>query len=271
MSTKIYYFSGTGNSLHVSRILANMLPDCTLTPIIGTLKSAKRETRADAVGLVFPIYAFSIPEPVKQFLLSRKLPSASYIFAISTRKCSSKVFRYVNKILSKNWQSLDAYFSVEMAENYLPVFKMPSNDEIFHLEEKMLTKMESIKKDIVSGKKNRPKDSLLVTLFANTLFPLLTFLHHKTHYFNIDQSFFAEATCNGCKVCEEVCLGERIRMKDDKPEWDNTKECTFCFSCIQYCPCQAIQIRNRRTDRKGRYHHPEVTYKDIANQKVAAV
>ena len=221
MSTNIFYFSGTGNSLHVSRILAKMLPDVTLTPIIGALKSPQSEARYDAIGFVLPIYAFSIPEPVKRFLLNGNFQSASYIFAISTRRCSAKVFRYINRLLARKWQSIDACFSVEMAENYLPIFKMPSDDEISNLETRMITKMESIKNDIESRRKNQPKDSIPVGLFANTLFPIMTFLHHKTHYFNIDKSLYVEPKCNGCKVCEEVCLGERIKVRDGRPEWDN--------------------------------------------------
>ena len=35
MSIEIYYFSGTGNSLHVAQQLRKRLPDCTLIPILS--------------------------------------------------------------------------------------------------------------------------------------------------------------------------------------------------------------------------------------------
>ncbi|HQE93577.1 MAG TPA: hypothetical protein PLH19_12095 [Anaerolineae bacterium] len=38
MSTQIYYFSGTGNSLHVARELEKRLPETSLVPIISVLK-----------------------------------------------------------------------------------------------------------------------------------------------------------------------------------------------------------------------------------------
>ena len=271
MKTTIYYFSGTGNSLHVSRVLAKILSDTTLIPITAALKFPKIETEADIVGMIFPIYAFSIPEPVKQFLTKTNFKSASYVFAISTRGCSSKVFRYINSLLSNSERTLDAFFSVQMAENYLPMFRMPSPDEISRMESQMLSKLESVRREISAKNKIIPKDNFSVFLLANTLFPLLTFLNHKTKYSHLDTSLYSNSECDGCKVCEEVCLGDRIRVKSGLPEWDKEKPCTFCLACIHYCPCKAIQIRNRRTDRKNRYHHPEVDYKDIAEQKIPLI
>jgi flavodoxin len=37
MSTAIYYFSGTGNSLHVARELQQRLPESRLIPIVRLL------------------------------------------------------------------------------------------------------------------------------------------------------------------------------------------------------------------------------------------
>jgi len=37
MSTEIYYFSGTGNSLHVAKELQKRLPETNLIPIVSLL------------------------------------------------------------------------------------------------------------------------------------------------------------------------------------------------------------------------------------------
>lgn len=42
---------------------------------------------------------------------------------------------------------------------------------------------------------------------------------------------------------------------------------------INYCPQQAIQIRSKfpitsRTEETDRYHHPSISYKDIAEQRL---
>ena len=89
---EIYYFSGTGNSLHVTRELSRSFPDSSLIPIMGLLNAKKIESKADTVGLVFPIHAFTFPWPVKCFLERVNFEKPSYKFAIATRDCFVMVF-----------------------------------------------------------------------------------------------------------------------------------------------------------------------------------
>jgi len=127
---EIYYFSGTGNSLQVSRELTKRFPESTLIPIISVLKDEKIEPKAETIGIVFPIHALTFPWPVKELLQKIDLKSTSYVFAIATRVCFVKVFSDMNKILKKQNRFLDAYFSFEMPENYIPIFKVYSNEKI---------------------------------------------------------------------------------------------------------------------------------------------
>jgi hypothetical protein len=54
MCTEIYYFSGTGNSLHVAKELQKRLPDAELVPILGLVGEGSVRTRGVTVGFVFP-------------------------------------------------------------------------------------------------------------------------------------------------------------------------------------------------------------------------
>lgn len=56
MGTEIYYFSGTGNSLHVAGELQIRIPDTKLLPMVSLLNKNVIETKADIVGFVFPIH-----------------------------------------------------------------------------------------------------------------------------------------------------------------------------------------------------------------------
>jgi hypothetical protein len=85
MSTDIYYFSGTGNSLRVARELQKRIPEANLIPIVHLLRNDTIKTSADTVGFVFPNFCLSIPIPVHDFLEKVDLTSAQYIFAICTR------------------------------------------------------------------------------------------------------------------------------------------------------------------------------------------
>ena len=85
MSTEIYYFSGTGNSLYVARELQKRIPDSSLMPIVSLLHNDVICTNGDSVGIVFPVHALTISIAVKKFLRKADMKSADYIFAIATR------------------------------------------------------------------------------------------------------------------------------------------------------------------------------------------
>lgn len=85
MSTEIFYFSGTGNSLHVAREIQRRIPGTRLTPIVSLLDGEPDKTSAEAVGFVFPQYASMAPKIVDRFIKRIDLESAKYVFAVVTR------------------------------------------------------------------------------------------------------------------------------------------------------------------------------------------
>ena len=267
MSVQIYYLSGTGNSLHVARELEKRLPETALVPIISALKDDSPATTAETVGLVFPIHNLTLPIPVKRFLQQVDLSSASYLFAVATRLCSDKVFLTIDKILEKQGKSLDAYFSVEMPCTYIPLFTLPSQEAIAKMEAALQKRLDEIRAVVTNKQVDREKDDPLVFVLGHMLYPLITAFMFKVRFPDMARSFYADARCTGCGVCEKVCLAEKIRMKDGRPEWIASIDCAYCFACLHYCPVEAIQIRGRKTVTKGRYHHPEVKADDIARQK----
>jgi ferredoxin len=43
--------------------------------------------------------------------------------------------------------------------------------------------------------------------------------------------FYTDTKCNGCGICERVCLSKKIKMTDNKPIWQkNPLLCVFCLS-----------------------------------------
>lgn len=267
MSTQIYYISGTGNSLHVARELGRRIPETVLVPIISVLKNNKIKTSAESVGLIFPIHNLTTPVTVNQFLQQADMSSARYIFAVSTRLCSEKVFLDINKILGKQNKSLDAYFSVELPCTYIPLFTLPSQNTIAKMEKKLQKRLDVIQTTVTHRQNHKKKDSLLVFLLGHILYPIISAFMFKVRFPDMVRSFYADSRCTGCGLCEKVCLSGRIRMKNNQPQWTENIDCINCFACLHFCPAEAIQIKGRKTFTKGRYHHPAVKAADIAGQK----
>lgn len=149
MTTKIYYFSGTGNSLYVARELQQRILDSTLVPIAALLnessnakvrvdeKDKKIKTTAETVGFVFPCHGLTIPIPVRLFLRNLDLTTAEYLFAIATR--GGTIFRgfsTIDKIINKQGKCLHASFIINMGMNdpKLKSFTVPTSEELKEIE-----------------------------------------------------------------------------------------------------------------------------------------
>lgn len=268
MSTQLYYFSGTGNSLHVAKELRKRMPDTELIPMVGAMKSNEMETKADAVGFVFPIHCFGIPMFVKRFLNSIKLKSASYLFVITSRINSDKVFSEIDYIISKQDKKLDSCFSVQMPQSYIPIFEVDNKDEIDKKEADMLNELGSIENIINNrGKYRKPDPKKIGVYIYYILRPIAIFIFNKTRYFNLENRFYADMNCTGCGTCRKVCLSDKVELREGRPVWNKNIKCLYCLACIHYCPVRAIQIRRSNTFKKGRYHHAKISANEIGCQK----
>lgn len=269
MSTQIYYFSGTGNSLRIARELQKRLPSSVLVPIIASMKSDRISASAENVGIVLPIHGFSIPIVVEEFLKRLDLTSTTYLFAVTSRMARQRVFWKIDRITRKRGKTLDAGFGIQMPENYISFFEAPLPDEIARSEKEMLEKMDIIQTILINRQKYcEPPMPLMARIITGILFPIMIPILRATRYMGLENKFYSDEKCTGCGVCENVCLSCKIRMTDGKPVWQKDRPCTFCFACIHYCPAKAIQFKNKKTSSRGRYHHPDVRANDIAAQKI---
>jgi formate hydrogenlyase subunit 6/NADH:ubiquinone oxidoreductase subunit I len=273
LSTEIYYFSGTGNSLHVAKELQKRIAEVTLIPIISLLKRDIIETNAETVGFVFPIYLTTVPKPVRMFLKKLELKSATYIFSIVTRigtLCLANI--YMNRILKKKGRSLDSYFILNMGSN-TPTGLKPTGDQhwaeeiteekIAELETEVQDRLDLIQNIIINREKYPGKHSTsILNRFLEYFFSSLTENIKKEIH------FYPDSDCNGCGICEKVCLAKKIKMVNGKPEWQKNVQCYFCYACFNFCPKQSILVKNLYVKKQGRYYHPEISANDIAGQKL---
>ena len=280
MSTEIYYFSGTGNSLHVARELQKRIPESTLIPMVSLLNEDIIETKGETIGFVFPVYLSSTPAPVRRFLKKIDLKPTQYIFSVTTN-CGypGKVYIYLEKLMKRKGKNIDSYFALKMMGNspkgVMPSFMIAQDwasritkEAISALDYEVQNKLDTIHKVIISKGKNIGKDNPnppnLFMKYINRLLQLP--VEWASEYTHPKINFYADSTCTGCKICEKVCLSKKVKMKNGKPLWQKDINCYYCYACFNFCPEQSILVKNY-THKDGRYYHPDVTAKDIAEQK----
>lgn len=282
MSTEIYYFSGTGNSLHVVKELQKRIPETKIISIISLLNKDVIQTKGKSVGIVFPVHALTIPFVVKKFLKKTDMRSAEYIFSIATRGGTIfRGFEKIEKILEKKNIRLDSHFilNMYMSDPRDKQYKSPTEADISKMESIVQERLNSIQRIIINKKISREKDSDYFTDFPyNRLF---NYLLEKLVLLGVEVSEYvggvnyhcSDSKCTGCGICEKICLSQKIKMMDKKPVWQKNVFCYMCYACVNYCPVQSVQINDipfveSYTRQNGRYSHPYATVKDIAGQKI---
>lgn len=269
---ELYYFSGTGNSLHIAKELHKKFPDSTLIPIISLLNKEIIKIEAEVVGIIFPLYLTTVPKPVDEFIKKIDITSVKYSFSVITRIGTFSVANvYIKKVLRKKGMWLDASFMVNMANNS-PAGLKPfadqkwvqkiADDKVSALEEKVQQNLKIIVDKITKREKIFSNGS--ASFLSNMLEPLMTKLTGKA---SASIPFYTDESCTKCMVCENVCPSGRVKVVDEKIIWDNAVQCYYCYACFNFCPTQSILIENKYRLKNGRYHHPSVDYQKISAQK----
>lgn len=259
METMIYCFSGTGNSLKIAKDFSNKLENSKIIPIASLWRQDTIIPQSEKIGLIFPLYFMGCPSIIIEFLNKLDVNKVNYIFTVVTSHhgSSGATLHQINKILRKNSKAINAGFSIRMPGNYIPMYDIASKES--HKRDFEQAK-ENIKiiADIVNNNREKLEKKFLPRIgsFFNKLF--------RKKVNRSDLNFYADEKCDSCEVCEKTCPVNNIKIVDGKPEWQH--KCQRCLACIHFCPQEAIQY-GKKTIRRKRYHHPEITVNDIINQK----
>ncbi len=251
----IFYFSGTGNSLDVAQQISHQCDDSIVS--IADEMIEKRDVyeyslaEGEAIGFIFPVYAWAPPKMVMDFIdrLSITNPDNHYIYSIAT--CGESIGNTMSvlyKALVKKNFHLNSGFSIVMPNNYILMWDVDTKDEASVRLEKARNHINIISKTIrdKEAKVFQLRQGPVPFFFTSIINPLFNKFAMGT------KGFYAEDTCTGCRLCEEICPTKNI-VVNDKPVWGSV--CTQCLACIHRCPEKAIQY-GKKTKERGRYVNP---------------
>ncbi len=119
MSTEIYSFSGTGNSLAVARDIAGKT-GARLRSIPRAMEDERIAVGVDAVGVVFPVYHQGIPLILKRLFERIEPLESRYVFGVCTYGDSPGLaIRHLGELVQARGGQLAAGFAVHMPYNYV--------------------------------------------------------------------------------------------------------------------------------------------------------
>ncbi|MDR2749760.1 MAG: EFR1 family ferrodoxin [Clostridiales bacterium] len=242
----ILYFTSTGNCLAVAKRIGG-----NAVSIPQALKSKELSFKDDAIGIVFPIYGFTLPLIVQRFLKSAKI-EAGYTFAIGTygNLPGAALSRFC-QLAEKSGLEINYSNHLLMVDNYLPGFDI--DDQISKLPEK---KTDESLAEIVNDIKERKRwhvGAPLMSKVGTAVFGGLTSMASKR-----GAGWIVGETCNKCGICAKVCPVGNIKVTD-KVSFGN--KCEMCLGCIHNCPQNAMRLKSEKSSK--RWRHPDVSIKEI--------
>ncbi|WP_373483021.1 EFR1 family ferrodoxin [Acetobacterium sp.] len=266
-TSKVYYFSGTGNSYYVAKRISDAL-NAKLLPLVLLKKDDAIE--ADLLFFVFPVYDFKPPKLASEIIGNLTLIRARRIIAIATYGIAlSSALRHFERTLSKAEVTLSQGYGIRFPHNAVGSIgftETENNARLLAAEHRInhiLRNIESLSAGSVEK----------ITVFEN-----LTLVKQLPHVLKLiwvllfkgpeSLAFKVTENCVQCHLCQSICPVDNIEWGRDKPIFGD--RCTSCFACIQWCPNSAIRLGDFSFEEMGmkHYHHPKVKAANlIINQK----
>jgi len=260
MTTTIYCYTSTGNSLAIARAIAAQLGDTEVLPI-ARFRKERTSPGSARVGIIFPIHAWGPPRTVSEFVRNLDLEGVRYTFAIaSCGGTAAGALPLLSKALRRNGGQLHAGFVVRsqgyMAstgkENSMITMVRRFSGRPFGTEQERLPEIiDAVRNERSVGPE---RSALLGTLLGN-------FFHTKAEgaFVRLDESYAVGEKCAGCGQCGRVCPRGNVVLLNGRPAWHH--DCDFCGACATWCPNNAIGYKGAPAAPRG--HHPDVKAADL--------
>lgn len=243
----VLYFSGTGNSRYVAKIIAEKSKD----DIVSMNELIKEESKKELISpdrpfiFVCPTYAWRIPHVVEDFIRSATFTGNKKVYFLMT--CgddTANAVGYINELCKFKGFELQGFAEVIMPENYITMYTAPEKTIAKEIIEKSTPAILKLAEDIQNGiifepftPKAKIKSGIVNTAFYGLVVKA--------------KGFHATDKCISCSKCVKLCPLNNIEMSGSKPSWNN--KCTHCMACICGCPVTAIEYKNK-TQGKTRYY-----------------
>lgn len=245
---KIFYFTGTGNSLYVAKKF-----NCELYSIPQVLKGNINIFEDEKIGIVFPVYKHSIPTIVEEFLKNIYLKSP-YIFSILT--CgdnSGDATKYLVSFAKKCGTEIHYSNSIAMTGNHIPYVDIEKEK---YLDKNIDNNISKLIEDIWNNKNFIKYGKIIDPLLRNILKTV-----NKIYPLDSPKNFSVSESCIKCGTCIKVCPRSNVSFTESNLIIFGNN-CESCLSCVHNCIKQCIQVKSD-SNPLSRFRNEHITLKEI--------
>ena len=232
----VIYFTGTGNSRFLARVLASALED-ELVSAPELIKQNKTGDFRSEKPWVFvsPTYGWQLPRTFRRFIEeSRFEGSAQAYFIMDCGSGTGNAGEGLEELCAAKGFEFRGMAEIKMPENYIAVFSAPDEktaEKLLHIGEKKALRAAEL---IRAGELLPPQRSGLLGKFLSGP------VNWGFYRFTIgDRKFRATDACISCGQCADNCMVNNIRIENGRPVWQGS--CIHCMACICRCPAEAIE------------------------------
>jgi ferredoxin len=250
----LFFFSGTENSFDIALKMAEKMKSTDILNI-ASIKNMPPLKNYKRIGLVFPVYGFTMPNIVSRFIAQLPKDCNAYYFCIVTLGgVELGAMHRTFEAFAENGIGLDYITKIYMPENYI-LFSMVPGDNLIktHLKNS-IKRVEKAANEILNNKKAKTKRTIFYNFGKNIS------RNESKKWQVAAKNFVVGNNCIRCKKCIRVCPVGNIRMEGDNVIFDEYCEC--CLACIHLCPKEAIN-HGEKTMGKKRYINPNINIEEM--------
>lgn len=240
MKAKIYSFSGSGNTRHLTGKLVEALKALSVdSEIFGFKTTPPNPDGCDFFGICFPVYCWSPQWLIVQWV--RNLPDMKgkkcFVFANYAGQPSNAVRRLWLELRKKNVDLVaigmtlaPETWTFARSEKHMPLLEKDYAESTDKID---IPNFASHIIDTVTGKVQPDKVQPYKWSWFDMIVPFFTKPMMGISY-NIKIN---RSKCTKCGLCAKNCPSGALTMKDF-PSYK--KPCAACYGCINICPFDAI-------------------------------
>lgn len=261
MSVKIFYFTGTGNSLFLGRKIVTQIKEAELLPIISLYGSNVKKIEGDAVGFIFPVYCLDVPDFIVEIIDKIDFSGVDYFFAaVTCGGTPGNTLSSLDRKLRAKGKKLNCGFEVKMGDNSIVYATSP---EIL---KQRLDSLEGTSSEIAVMVNKRDTTRHIYDFKADLVSMKNSINQALSMDYKINRKNANKEKCNLCGLCSEVCPVSNIMIVNGNVEWGDN--CIQCFACLNWCSRSAIRFGSIDPGPKQQYHCPGISAADIIYKEV---